>query len=92
MHTDAETREGGRHGDAEVAGERLITIIVDKEERRVRSGTWIVAQLKAALGIDPARVLAEITAHGLKDLADDSEITLHEGERFMTHARSGGSS
>jgi hypothetical protein len=78
--------------DLEEARERLITIIVDKKEHRVRPGVWNVAQLKAALGIDPARVLAEITPQGLKDLDDNSDIALHEGERFMTHARTGGSS
>jgi hypothetical protein len=72
--------------------DHLVTIFVGKTEYQVESGPWIVAQLKVKVGIDPARVLAEITPHGLKDLADDAEITLHEGERFMTHARTGGSS
>jgi hypothetical protein len=78
--------------ELEEAREHFITIIVDKKEREVRPGVWNVAQLKAFLGIDAARVLAEITPHGLKDLDDSSDITLHEGERFMTHARTGGSS
>lgn len=69
-----------------------ITIIVDGTEYNVRPGQWVVAQLKAQLNIDPAKVLAEITPHGLKDLADDATIELHNKERFMTHARSGGSS
>jgi hypothetical protein len=69
-----------------------IIIIVDGAEHKVRPGEWAVAALKAQLGIDPAKVLAEITSHGLKDLADDAKIELHNHERFMTHARSGGSS
>jgi hypothetical protein len=70
----------------------LITIVVDGVDRRVRPGKWIVRDLKAALGIDPAKVLAEITPQGLKDLDDGAEIEVHRKEQFMTHARSGGSS
>ena len=70
----------------------LITIIVDGNNRQVHSGKWIVRELKAAIGIDQVKVLAEITPHGLKDLDDDAEITPHEHEKFITHARSGGAS
>lgn len=72
--------------------EHLITIIVDGQDRSVRPGVWLVSKLKAKLKIDPALVLAQITPQGLKDLADDQRIHLHEGEQFMTHGRSGGSS
>lgn len=71
---------------------RPITIIVDGDPHKVRRGKWIVHELKSTLGIDPAKVLAEITPHGLKDLDDNAEIELHDREQFMTHARSGGSS
>ena len=70
----------------------LVTIVVDGVEHRVRRGKWVVSALKAALGIDPAKVLAEITPQGLKDLADNETIEVHAKEQFMTHARSGGSS
>jgi hypothetical protein len=69
-----------------------VTIIVDDVEHEVRSGSWIVLDLKAAVGVDPAKVLAEITPHGLKDLQDDGKVAVHEGAQFMSHARSGGSS
>jgi hypothetical protein len=72
--------------------DHLVTIIVDGVDHRVRSGEWIVRDLKTKLGIDQAKVLAEITPQGLKDLDDNAEIKLHEKEQFMTHARSGGSS
>lgn len=71
---------------------KSITIIVDGDPHQVRRGKWIVRELKAALGIDQAKVLAQITPHGLKDLDDNAEIELHDREQFMTHARSGGSS
>ncbi|UVO30333.1 hypothetical protein [Bradyrhizobium arachidis] len=73
-------------------GHREITIIVDGDPRQVRRDKWIVSELKAELGIDPAKVLAQITPHGLKDLDDNAKIELHDREQFMTHARSGGSS
>lgn len=72
--------------------EHEVTIIVDDRPHKVRGGKWVVRDLKAAVGVDPAKVLAEITPHGLKDLKDDATIEVHEGERFMSHARSGGSS
>jgi len=78
--------------ELEKAREHIVIITVDRKPREVRAGKWVVAALKAALGIDPARVLAEVTAHGLKDLDDGAEIIVHGGEQFMTHARTGASS
>lgn len=71
---------------------RTVTIIVDDRRHEVRAGSWVVSDLKAAVGVDPAKVLAEITPHGLKDLDDNATIEVREGERFMSHARSGGAS
>lgn len=73
-------------------GKDLIRIYLDGNERFVRKGDWVVKDLKAALGVDPAKVLAEITPHGLVDLDDNATIKVHEDEKFMEHARSGGSS
>jgi hypothetical protein len=72
--------------------DELVTIIVDDVEHKIRRGKWLVRDLKANLGIDPAKVLAEITPNGVKDLDDNQEIEVHAHEKFMTHARSGGSS
>ena len=72
--------------------EHTVTIIVDGHPHKVRRGPWVVKDLKAAVGVDPAKVLAEITPQGLKDLADTATIEIHEGLRFMSHARSGGAS
>ncbi len=85
-HEDTKQAEHG------VPDGHLVTIVVDDKDRQVRGGKWIVRDLKAELGIDPAKVLALITPQGLKDLDDNAEIEVHEKERFMTHARSGGSS
>lgn len=69
-----------------------VTIVVDGQSREVRPGKWIVRDLKTEVGVDQAKVLAEITPHGLKDLDDGDSIGVHEKQQFMTHARSGGSS
>lgn len=99
---DLERAEGDlRHAEGEVrealdelkaAQDDLVTIVVDGIDHRVRKGRWLVRDLKAKLGIDQAKVLAEVTPQGLKDLDDNAEIELREKEQFMTHARSGGSS
>lgn len=72
--------------------DHLITIFVDDIPRKVRPGLWLVSKLKAALHIDPALILAEVTPHGLKDLADDARIRLHEDEHFVVHGRGGAAS
>jgi hypothetical protein len=72
--------------------EHDVTITVDGHPHKVRPGLWVVKDLKAAVGVDPAKVLAEITPQGLNDLADTATIEIKEGLRFMSHARSGGAS
>lgn len=69
-----------------------VKIIVDDVAHQVRAGSWIVRDLKAEVGVEAAKVLALITPQGLKDLQDDGKISAHEGEQFMSHARTGGSS
>lgn len=83
--------ETGTHKE-DKGHDHLITIVVDGNDHQVRPGKWVVRDLKSQLGIDQAKVLAEITPQGLKDLEDNAEIEVHEKEQFMTHARSGGSS
>lgn len=70
----------------------LVEISVDGIDHKVRPGRWQVARLKAKVGVDAALVLAEVTPTGLVDLADDGHITIKGGEKFISHARSGGSS
>lgn len=72
--------------------DNTVTISVDDRPHEVRPGQWIVADLKAAVGVDASLALAEITPHGLVDLDDAARIGVHEGQRFMSHARSGASS
>jgi hypothetical protein len=90
-HAEEEVREAVEELES-AKRDDLVTITVDGVDHRVRPGKWLVRDLKAKLGIDPAKMLAEITPQGLKDLDDNAEIEVHAHEKFMTHARSGGSS
>jgi len=85
MTENPEKRDHDAHPDK-------ATIVVDGVKHEVRPGPWIVSELKAAVGVPAAKVLAEITPQGLKDLDDGATIMVHEGERFMSHVRTGGSS
>jgi hypothetical protein len=84
--------QGHGHGNNPGGPDDRVTINVDGHGFTLPHKEWVVSELKAQLGIDPAKVLAEITPNGLNDLADDAPIKLHNNQRFMTHARSGGSS
>ncbi|MCF8534114.1 MAG: hypothetical protein K9G48_13990 [Reyranella sp.] len=87
MNNEPSTEE-----NADAHKQHLATIIVDSRPHKVRQGPWVVKDLKAAVGVDPAKVLAEITHQGLKDLADDATVEVRAGLKFMSHARSGGAS
>lgn len=73
-------------------GKDEANIIIDNKHYKVRAGDWIVHDLKSEAGVDPAKVLAEIKPSGLLDLEDGARITVRDGMRFMSHARSGASS
>jgi hypothetical protein len=86
---------GGQAGGNEGGGkghDDTVVINVDGVDKTLTEDKWVVSELKAHLGIDPSQVLAEITPHGLNDLDENKKINLKTGDRFMTHARSGGSS
>lgn len=78
--------------DNATQGSALVTIEVDAIEKQVRPGKWLVNDLKNAVGVDAAKILAEITPHGLIDLDDSDHVPVHEHQRFMSHARTGASS
>lgn len=86
-----DTEANGQNGD-QGHGRATVTITVDDVDYEVRPGKWIVSDLKAATNVDPAKVLAEITPHGLEDLEDSAHVGVHEKQRFMSHARSGAAS
>lgn len=85
-------RPGGAHDPGHGGGKDEAHIIVDNVPKTVREGDWLVSALKEKVGVDAAKVLAEITPSGLVDLDDSAHIFVRDGMRFMSHARKGGSS
>ena len=83
-----------RHGlERFVTRQDLVTIDVNQIPKQVRPGCWVVAALKAAVDVPPAKVLAEIKPDGRFDnLENDARIEIRGGEKFISHARRGGSS
>lgn len=83
-----------RHGlERFVTRQDLVTITVNNVEKLVRPGDWVVALLKAAVGVPPEKVLALIKSDGTFDnLEDAAHIHIKGGEAFISHARRGGSS
>ncbi len=84
----AEHTDKNEHGDHR----HTVTILVDGVKHEVRPGSWIVSELKEIVNVPAAKVLAKVTPQGLDDLDDAAKIEVHEGERFVSHVRSGGSS
>jgi hypothetical protein len=82
-----------RHGLERFHTRQLITIEVNHEQKHVRPGVWLVSDLKAATGVPVAKVLAKITHDGIFHNLDDAAcIEICNGEKFISHARRGGSS
>lgn len=86
------TAENEGHGHDEHPPHHTVTIVVDDDPHAVRPGAWEVGALKVEVGVDPAKVLAEITPKGLIDLDDSKKVAVHDGQKFMSHARTGASS
>ena len=85
-------QSGGGGNPGHGGGKDAAHIIVDNQPKTVREGDWLVSDLKREVGVDPAKVLAEITPSGLVDLDDAAHISVRDGMRFMSQARKGGSS
>jgi hypothetical protein len=85
--------QGGGGNPGPGGGQQVAHIIVDSPPPKiVREGDWLVSALKQEVGVDPAKVLAEIIPSGLKDLEDTAHINVKDGMRFMSHARKGAAS
>jgi len=69
-----------------------VTIVVDRNPREIRPGTYVVADFKERLGIDSCKELDEIVCEEFKPLDDSAKVHVKGGEQFVTHARCGGSS
>jgi hypothetical protein len=69
-----------------------VSVSVDGVEKHVPEGTYIVADFKRFVGVDPAKQLDEIVHGEFKPLDDNGSITIEKHERFVSHVRTGSSS
>lgn len=69
-----------------------VEVTVDNTVKTVHRGHYTVAAFKQAVGVDPSKELDEIVNGEIRPLDDNSSLVIRGGERFISHARSGGSS
>ena len=75
------------------AAPHTVTIFIDTKPVRVPEGRITVARLKELGGVSPADDLNEVLPTGrLKTLADDGVVEVHEGLKFISTPKTGGSS
>ena len=84
QQTQAESKEHVHH--------HQVKVTIDNRAVEVRSGEWIVSQLKIALGVDPSRELEQVVDGKLVPLEDNARIRVRAGDVFVSHVRGGGSS
>jgi hypothetical protein len=73
-------------------GKEKVNVTVDGVQKTIHRGSYVVAELKAALDVDPARVLNEVIDGEFKPLDDTKRITIKGGEVFVSQVPQGGSS
>jgi hypothetical protein len=85
--------EDGKHQDKDSPhGNKKVTVKVDSKEVLVQRGSYVVAEFKAMVGIDPSKELDQIIDGQLTPLDDVARIVIKGGEEFISHVRAGGSS
>lgn len=70
----------------------LVTISINGTDYEVPEGPATVARLKQLGGVPPADDLNLVERAGLKVLADDGSVRVHEGTKFISTPKSGGAS
>jgi hypothetical protein len=69
-----------------------VTVTVDTVVKTVHRGSYIVAEFKQVVGVDPAKELDEVIGGEFKPLDDAARIVIKGGEIFVSHVRTGASS
>ena len=72
--------------------DREIEVTVDNKPKLVKRGTYLVSTFKQLVGVAADREFDVVRDGVFTPLDDNKEITIHEGEVFVSHARTGGSS
>jgi hypothetical protein len=71
---------------------KKVTVTVDRKEHQVRPGDYVVSAFKQEVHVDPAKELDQIINGAITPLDDTATITIHGGEVFISHVRTGGAS
>ncbi|WP_315730338.1 MULTISPECIES: hypothetical protein [unclassified Bradyrhizobium] len=82
---EQEVEEAERH-------DHEIEVTVDNIPKFVKRGTYLVSTFKQLVGVAADRELDVVRDGVFTPLNDNKEITVHECEVFVSHARTGGSS
>ena len=69
-----------------------IEVKVDGKPKRVPRGTYVVSEFKRLVGVAADRELDLVHHDVFKPLDDNAEITIHQCEDYVSHARTGASS
>ena len=96
MNVDKDVQESADHREAahpeHHRHKHEATVTVDGKAHRVPAETYVVAEFKKLVGVDPSKELDEVVHGELKPLDDNQHIHIKGGEVFISHARQGGSS
>ena len=75
-----------------MAKDKEVEVFINGKEKEILKGKYVVSDLKTALGVPADDELAAIRGKESVALKDDETIEVHEGEKFVSHKRRGGSS
>ena len=80
------------HKGGDKPHEREVEVFINGHEKKIPAGTYKVPELKKVLGVPEDQELAEIKGKETIPLKDGDEVKVHDGEKFVSHKRRGGSS
>jgi hypothetical protein len=75
-----------------MAKDKEVKVFINGNERQLPKEKYAVSELKVELGVPADEELAVIKGKEPVGLKDDEIIEIHEGEKFVSHKRRGGSS
>ena len=71
---------------------KKVEVEVDTKKREVRPGTYIVSDFKTEVHVPAEKELDQVINGVITPLDDKATITIHGGEIFVSHVRTGGAS
>jgi hypothetical protein len=71
---------------------KIVEVAIDTRKASIQSGSYTLAELKAALSVDPGKVLDEVIGGEFHELTDEHRIHIKGCEVFVSHVPTGQSS